>query len=160
MTKEKIIEKAHAYHKTWMNEHQSPFKWTQEAIWHFIADFVLSLQGQSTPAPYPSDEEILQKSITESEKCAEPPFDENTEFFINGFVRGFVVGAEWLRDHYFPNQREEPISDFTNQEIRDKMDADMEDGGMSQGEIESCLSHWNNKYLITKRDSTPQRQDG
>jgi hypothetical protein len=33
--------------------------------------------------------------------------------------------------------------------IRDEMDADMEDSGMSQGEIESCLNHWFNKYTIT-----------
>ena len=40
---------------------------------------------------------------------------------------------------------------FTSQAIQDEMDADMEDGGMAQGEIESCLSHWHNKYLIVMR---------
>jgi len=35
--------------------------------------------------------------------------------------------------------------------IRDEMDADLEDSGLAQGEIESCLNHWNNKYLIVKK---------
>ena len=36
-------------------------------------------------------------------------------------------------------------------EIRDEMDGDMEDSGMSQGEIESCLNHWSNKYVIHRK---------
>lgn len=36
-------------------------------------------------------------------------------------------------------------------EIRDEMDADMEESGMAQGEIESCLNHWSNKYLIIRK---------
>ena len=40
---------------------------------------------------------------------------------------------------------------FTAQEILDDMDSDMEDSGMSQGEIESNINHWRNKYLIVKR---------
>ena len=35
--------------------------------------------------------------------------------------------------------------------IRADMDADLEDSGLAQGEIESCLNHWNNKYLIVKK---------
>lgn len=33
-------------------------------------------------------------------------------------------------------------------DIRAEMDADMEDSGMAQGEIESCLNHWGNKYTL------------
>lgn len=40
---------------------------------------------------------------------------------------------------------------FTTQEILDEMDADMENSGMAQGEIENNLNHWKNKYLITRR---------
>lgn len=36
-------------------------------------------------------------------------------------------------------------------EIRDEMDADLEDSGLAQGEIESCLNHWSNKYLIVRK---------
>lgn len=36
-------------------------------------------------------------------------------------------------------------------DIRDEMDADMEESGMAQGEIESCLTHWSNKYIIQRR---------
>lgn len=39
----------------------------------------------------------------------------------------------------------------TSPEIIDEMDADMESSGMAQGEIESNLNHWKNKYLIIKR---------
>lgn len=34
---------------------------------------------------------------------------------------------------------------------RDEMDADLEELGVPQGEIESILTHWNNKYLITRK---------
>ncbi len=37
-------------------------------------------------------------------------------------------------------------------DIRDEMDADMEDSGMAQGEIESCLNHWGNKYVIQRKE--------
>jgi hypothetical protein len=37
-------------------------------------------------------------------------------------------------------------------DIRDEMDADMEDSGMAQGEIESCLTHWGNKYVINRKE--------
>ena len=37
-------------------------------------------------------------------------------------------------------------------EIRDEMDSDMEDSGMAQGEIESCLNHWSNKYIIQRKE--------
>jgi len=37
-------------------------------------------------------------------------------------------------------------------EIRDEMDADMEDSGMAQGEIESCLNHWSHKYVIQRKE--------
>lgn len=36
-------------------------------------------------------------------------------------------------------------------EIRSEMDADMIDGGMPVGEIESCLNHWSNKYEIARK---------
>lgn len=39
------------------------------------------------------------------------------------------------------------------QDIRDEMDSDMEEGCMPQGEIESCLNHWNNKYDMKRKDS-------
>jgi len=33
----------------------------------------------------------------------------------------------------------------------DEMDADLEELGVPQGEIESILTHWDNKYLITRK---------
>ena len=44
-------------------------------------------------------------------------------------------------------------------EIRDEMDADMEESGMAQGEIESCLNHWNNKYVILRKEWISKSQD-
>mgnify|MGYP001562405677 CR=1 FL=1 len=35
--------------------------------------------------------------------------------------------------------------------IWDELDADMEDSGMAQGEIVSCINHWQNKYIITRK---------
>lgn len=46
---------------------------------------------------------------------------------------------------------ENVMSGFTSNDIFDEMDADMEDSGMSQGEIESCINHWRNKYYIIRR---------
>jgi hypothetical protein len=40
---------------------------------------------------------------------------------------------------------------FTSGEILDEMDKDLEESGLAQGEIVSCLNHWRNKYLIIKR---------
>ena len=40
---------------------------------------------------------------------------------------------------------------FTSQEILDEMDRDMEESGIAQGEIESNLNHWKNKYLIVRK---------
>jgi hypothetical protein len=42
-------------------------------------------------------------------------------------------------------------NEFTSNEILTEMDGDMEDSGMAQGEIESNINHWRNKYLITRR---------
>ena len=44
------------------------------------------------------------------------------------------------------------VSGSLHREIRDEMGADMEDSGMAQGEIESCLSHWCNKYAIQRKE--------
>jgi hypothetical protein len=43
------------------------------------------------------------------------------------------------------------ISNITPADIRDEMDSDMQDSGIAQGEIESCLNHWNNKYIIKRK---------
>lgn len=43
------------------------------------------------------------------------------------------------------------IIESTSQEIIDEMDKDLEDSGVAQGEIVSCLNHWKNKYLITRK---------
>ena len=43
------------------------------------------------------------------------------------------------------------INSVEMDDIRDEMDGDMEDSGMSQGEIESCLNHWRNKHYIFKK---------
>lgn len=48
---------------------------------------------------------------------------------------------------------------FTSQEILDAMDKDMEESGVPQGEIVSCLYHWRNKYYIVKREDA-QTKDG
>jgi len=47
------------------------------------------------------------------------------------------------------NSLKQPISVFN------EMDSDMEDSGMAQGEIVSCLNHWKNKYLILKKEAKP-----
>lgn len=44
------------------------------------------------------------------------------------------------------------IDDSFSADIRDEMDTDMSEGGMPQGEIESCLNHWNNKYTIQRKN--------
>ena len=44
------------------------------------------------------------------------------------------------------------VSGSLPSDIRDEMDADMEDSGMAQGEIESCLTHWGNKYVIQRKE--------
>jgi hypothetical protein len=44
-----------------------------------------------------------------------------------------------------------PNRNTTPNDIREEMDSDMEDNGMAQGEIESCLNHWNNKYIIKRK---------
>ena len=36
--------------------------------------------------------------------------------------------------------------------IRDEMDADLQEYGMPQGEIESLLTHWGNKYVIWRKE--------
>lgn len=36
--------------------------------------------------------------------------------------------------------------------IRAEMDVDMKDSGVAQGEIESCLNHWGNKYVIQRKE--------
>ena len=50
---------------------------------------------------------------------------------------------------------EKEIDDITTkviqQEIRDEMATDMDESGVACGEIESCLTHWGNKYLITRK---------
>ena len=51
-----------------------------------------------------------------------------------------------------PPLRKGVVSGSLHQEIRDEMDADMEDSGMAQGEIESCLNHWGNKYVIQRKE--------
>lgn len=50
-------------------------------------------------------------------------------------------------DDTIKDMKEQILSD-----IRDEMDADMEDSGMAQGEIESCLNHWSNKYVIQRKE--------
>lgn len=38
-----------------------------------------------------------------------------------------------------------------NKQVRLELDSDMQDGGMPVGEIEGCLNHWSNKYIILKK---------
>lgn len=72
--------------------------------------------------------------------------------------------AEWqqsMLDFCFDNFRreiraekievEKEIEIIEKQAIRGEMDQDMEESGLAQGEIESCLTHWDNKYLITRK---------
>ncbi len=63
----------------------------------------------------------------------------------NDITRLFRV-AEFNRSQLLPK----PATGEEAIKIRDEMDADMEDSGMAQGEIESCLNHWSNKYVITR----------
>jgi|SRR3972149_1388860 len=49
-------------------------------------------------------------------------------------------------------ENKKPTPKIFNQDIRSEMDADMEESGMAQGEIESCLNHWGNKYVILRRE--------
>jgi hypothetical protein len=48
----------------------------------------------------------------------------------------------------------------TPEDIRDEMDGDMEESGMAQGEIESCLTHWGNKYIIVRKPATDENTKG
>ncbi len=43
------------------------------------------------------------------------------------------------------------VASFEMPDIRDEMDGDMDDSYMPQGEIESCLNHWDNKYYIFRK---------
>jgi hypothetical protein len=36
-------------------------------------------------------------------------------------------------------------------EAFEEMDKNMEESGMAQGEIESCINHWKNKYIVIKK---------
>ena len=76
--------------------------------------------------------------------------------------------AEWQKemlDFCFDNFRrevraekievEKEIDDITASVIQhtiiEEMDFNMADSGMAQDEIDKCLTHWNNKYLITRK---------
>jgi hypothetical protein len=56
----------------------------------------------------------------------------------------------WQKHELWDNWKEKKSDSFPST-IRDEMDADMEDSGMAQGEIESCLIHWGNKYMIRRK---------
>lgn len=48
------------------------------------------------------------------------------------------------------------LENKTDPQIWEQMDADMEESGVAQGEIEGLKNHWKNKYIITcKKTSVP-----
>ena len=53
-----------------------------------------------------------------------------------------------LEDHVYDRIPRVEKTSLSQQSIRDEMDADMIASGTPEGEIESCLNHWNNKYMI------------
>lgn len=62
---------------------------------------------------------------------------------------GLLTGTGVSVNRQYISQQIKQIAD--EKKIRDEMDADMEQSGMAQGEIESCLNHWFKKYKITRR---------
>lgn len=72
------------------------------------------------------------------------------------FISKWNVGYESLEQkEEFAKEMEADLKSLlptsTASDIRDAMDTDMEESRMAQGEIESCLNHWNNKYIILKK---------
>ena len=45
-----------------------------------------------------------------------------------------------------------PEPDFTDEDILDEMEADMNQWGVAQGEIESMRQDWRNRFLIVRRE--------
>ena len=69
---------------------------------------------------------------------------------------------EWAEDHYgngyhdyvwskWDQYKPEEYKNGQNKVILDEMAKDMFDGQMPVGEIEGCLVHWGNKYVINRR---------
>lgn len=44
------------------------------------------------------------------------------------------------------------VSDFTSEDILEEIDADMRYWGVPQGEIESMIQDWRNRFLILRRE--------
>lgn len=76
--------------------------------------------------------------------------DLSGEIIINGNGDKLKTTADELTE-IVKTLRLFSVSGSLLSDIRDEMDADMEDSGMAQGEIESCLTHWSNKYVIQRK---------
>ena len=48
--------------------------------------------------------------------------------------------------------KHKPEPDFTDEDILDEMEADMNQWGVAQGEIESMRQDWRNRFLIVRRE--------
>lgn len=84
----------------------------------------------------------MEYEIDERDKPTILQFDKDDQF--RNFLRHYHLTHVW--EKYL---KSEPV--FTCDQIIADMDDDMENSGMAQGEIESNLNHWKNKYLIIKR---------
>ena len=76
--------------------------------------------------------------------------------FSNGNEADFDNLANYFK--LTPYLYTEPEQEGSDKSIRDEMDSDMESGSMPQGEIESCLNHWQSKYVITRKSKTSSIQ--
>ena len=48
--------------------------------------------------------------------------------------------------------KHKPEPDFTDEDILDEMEADMNQWGVAQGEIESMRQDWRNRFFIVRRE--------
>ena len=71
------------------------------------------------------------------------PFQELSLYMYNG--HGTILLQQDIHEII------EIVNRIEQKSIRDEMDSDMLDAQMPVGEIESCLNHWSNKYLITRK---------
>ena len=107
---------------------------------------------------------IMDNIIKESESHKSPPVIQGNDLTDEILYDMLKQISEWVHQEnmFMPLEYLGLLKEFLSgklnkqpviqaKEIRDEMDADMEESGMAQGEIESCLNHWSNKYLIIRK---------
>lgn len=71
---------------------------------------------------------------------------------IEGKTKGNIRKFTGLPKMANPPPPPWPKQPKTNPEIWQQMDADMEESGVAQGEIEGLKNHWKNKYIIIPKE--------